>query len=484
MKKGIKILFTGLIVVLTFTASAQLEGSKYGQDSMACKTKISLYRESYRQKNYVDAYTNWKWVVQNCPMSTKNIFLNGPVILDNLIENEKDSIKKAAYIQEIFDLYDLRIKCYHSDEAYSLGQIAVNMMKYRAYEWEKAYQTFNKAIELGGVNTTPQVLDYYFQTAERYMNNKNLTSEVMMDAYDKITEILDFKLDESEIAFEKSMRKIYDLQSRLDSGLVSKEEYDGSYEDCAKDSAKAANVFDQYQRVGKNMELRFTKYAKCEDLVLIYGKKLEQSKDERMLNQILKFFGKENCIDNEVYRTAVEELHKIKPTAKTAYSLAFTCFYKRKTYQDAVNYCKEALSLFEKESDKIKTYYLLAECYKQLGQYSAARETAYNILKLNPSEANAYILIGDLYYSSGGVCGSLELPGAIYWIAADKYNKAMAMTAAQDDEKKQKIYKDAQSKLNNVAKYYPKIETFFQLGLQKGQSYRVECWIGETTTVR
>ncbi|NLJ82776.1 MAG: hypothetical protein GX330_06595 [Bacteroidales bacterium] len=484
MGKKIKILLTTTIVALTFTATAQWEGPKYGEDSVSCITKISLYRESYRQKNYKEAYPNWKWVLDNCPMSSKNVFLNGPLILDNLIKNEKDSALKATYIQNIFDMYELYIKCYPSEESYALGHTAVNLMRYKAYEWENAYETFNKAFDLGGKNMPPQVLDVFFITAERYMNNKGLTSEVMIDAYDKITEVLDEKLDESEIAFEKSMRKIYDLQEKLENELVSQDEYDVLYEDYSRDSARSANVFAMYQRVEKNMELRFSKYAKCEDLVAIYGKKIETNKDERILNQILKFFGKEKCIDNDVYRTAVEELHKIKPTARTAFAMANICFYIRNTYQDAINYCKEAIDLYEKESDKIRAYYIMAESHKHLGQYSAAREIAHNILKLNPNEANAYVLIGDLYYASAGVCSSLELPTAVYWASADKYSRAMNMTAAQDDEIKQKIYKEAQAKLSNVAKYFPKIETYFQLGLQKGQSYRVECWIGETTTVR
>ena len=38
------------------------------------------------------------------------------------------------------------------------------------------------------------------------------------------------------------MRKIYDLQEKLDSGQVSKDEYDALYEDCKVDSAKAART--------------------------------------------------------------------------------------------------------------------------------------------------------------------------------------------------------------------------------------------------
>lgn len=483
MKKRKKILLAVFMVAFTFTATAQWNGPKYGEDSIACITNISLYREAYKQGNYLEAYKYWKQTIKNCPMSNKNNFTNGPIILENLLKNEKDSSKKAAYIQELFDLYELRIQCYPSDEAYSLGQIAVNTMRFRAYEWEKAYELFNKAIELGGTTTSPQVLDVFFVTAERYMNNKQLTSEIMIDAYDKITEILDYKLDESEIEFDKSMRKIYDLQSKLDSGLISKDEFDVTYEDLAKDSVRTENVFEQYQRVAKNMDIRFSQYANCDDLVQIYGKKLEQSKDERILRQIIKFFNKEGCTNNDIYVTAVEEIHKIQPNANTAFYMGLISFKKEK-YQDAISYFKEAITMFEKVSDKIKTYIMLAESYNKVGQYSIAKENAYNILKLNPNEARAYILMGDLYASSGSACGSLELPGAIYWAAADKYSKAMSMTSGKNDENQTKIYNDAQAKLNSVARAFPKIETYFQLGLQKGQSYRVECWIGETTTVR
>src|SRR5574344_2516649 len=162
MEKRIKILLTIFTIAFTYTATAQWNGPKYGEDSIACITNISLYREAYKQGNYLEAYKYWKQTIQNCPMSNKNNFTNGPIIIENLIKIEKDSSKKAGYIQELFDLYELRIQCYPSDEAYALGQIAVNMMRFRAYEWEKAYQLFNKAIELGGTSTSPQVLDVFF----------------------------------------------------------------------------------------------------------------------------------------------------------------------------------------------------------------------------------------------------------------------------------------------------------------------------------
>ena len=116
-------------------------------------------------------------------------------------------------------------------------------------------------------------------------------------------------------------------------------------------------------------------------------------------------------------------------------------------------------------------------------QYSQARECAYKILKKNPTNGRAYILIGDLYAHSG--C-STEVPGAANWAAADKYSKAMSVAAATKDvdEKQQKVYDEAQQKLSQVSARFPKAETYFQRGLQKGQTIRVECWINETTVVR
>ncbi|MDR1459863.1 MAG: hypothetical protein LBI60_06585, partial [Bacteroidales bacterium] len=73
---------------------AQNLTKKYGEDSLNCVKNVSLYREDFRQNNYVKAYPSWKWVVENCPMSTKYIFTNGPVILEYLIANEKDSVKR------------------------------------------------------------------------------------------------------------------------------------------------------------------------------------------------------------------------------------------------------------------------------------------------------------------------------------------------------------------------------------------------------
>ncbi|MBO7624356.1 MAG: tetratricopeptide repeat protein [Bacteroidales bacterium] len=490
MKNNIQVLWlAGLLMLPVFGAKAQ---SKYGADSAACVQNLSLYRDDYNKKKYDDAYPNWRSVVESCPKASKNTFVHGPVILEYKIKNAKAAKDTAAYnsfIQELIDLFELRAKCYPEDEGYCLGQIGFYTMKYRGAQYEKAYEDLKKSVAMCGSSTPPAVLNMYIQTAERYMKNKRLDADVVLNAYDEITEVLDDVLDKSEQDFNSVMQQIYILREQLDSanrGEIDSTEmnqaiFEVKYEDLQKDSVKTYKNYSNYTKVAHNIDVVVSKYATCDKLDTIYGKKLAQSSDERLLRQVIKLYNKKNCT-SPIYAKAIKELHKIAPTANTAYYMGAISL-QNGSYSEAETYLKEALSLYEKESDIIKTYLMLGGTYRQMKQYSQARECAYKILKMNPTNGPAYILIGDLYAYSG--CAT-DVPGAANWAAADKYSKAMAVAAVTKDvdEKQQKVYDEAQQKLSQAAARFPKAETYFQRGLQKGQSFRVECWINETTVVR
>ncbi|MBP5614435.1 MAG: tetratricopeptide repeat protein [Bacteroidales bacterium] len=490
MKRNIQVLgLVGLVLMPFLKVNAQ---SKYGEDSVACVQNLSMYRDDYSKKKYDDAYPNWRSVVDNCPMASKNTFVHGPVILEHKIKQAKAAGDTASYqkfIQELFDLFDLRMKYYPADEGYCLGQIGFYTMKYRGSQYEKAYEDLKKSVALSGTSTPPAVLNMYIQTAERYMKNKRLEADVVLNAYDEITEVLDEVVDKSEAEFNNVINQIYILREQLDSanrGELDSTEmnaaiFEVKYEDLQKDSVKTYKNYNNYTKVAHNIDVVVSKYATCDRLDTIYSKKLAVSKDEKLLRQIIKLYNKKGCA-TPTYVAAIKELHKIAPTANTAYYMGANCINDG-NYQEALDYLNEALSLYEKESDFIKTYMMLGETYLHLKQYSTAREYAYKVLKRNPTNARAYILIGDMYAYSG--C-STDVPGAAYWAAADKYSKAMAVAAATKDvdEKQQRAYDDAQQKLSQISARFPKAETYFQRGLQKGQSYRVECWINETTVVR
>lgn len=482
MKLKIGFFFTAVFSLIFVNVEAQ-SVSKYGEDSVTCVTNFSLYRDAYKKKNYEEAYPYWKSVLETCPKSSKNIFINGPIILDSKIKNAKaDSAKCEQYIDELFDLFKKRMEIYPEDEAYCRGQIGFNTMRYRAKGYENAYEDLRFAVTHGGTATPPQVMNMYFLTAERYMKNKALSSEIVINAYDEITEVLDESVDMSESALDKSMKKIYDLRDSLEQGVYDSLTYSVTYEDLAKDSARAFSRYNSFLKVSKNIDNGFSKYANCEDLVNIFGKKLESANDEKTLRQIIKLFNKKACTENDIYIAAVKELHRLAPTAQTAFYMGVNS-YKDQQYQEAINYFNEALSMYTKESDTIQAYIMLGETCLSLKQYSQAREYAYKVIRKNPTNGKAYILIGKAYELS---VFSTDIPGAANWAAADKYAKAMRVTAGfkDSDPKQKKVYEDAQRNLSSVSARFPKSETYFQRGFQKGQSYKVEGWINETTTVR
>jgi tetratricopeptide (TPR) repeat protein len=353
--------------------------------------------------------------------------------------------------------------------------MGVYTAKYRKEEYKQAYDYLDKSIDLSGKTSSPQVLDIYFKLAEVYMINEDISTDFIMEAYDKVSGVMDLIIDDAELRLEEIMHKIYKLNEDLEQQVVDNEKYLADYEKLRKDSAQIANEFTQLKNVQNNMDFLFSKHAKCEMLVQIYGKKLETNKEERILRQIIKFFNKVKCADNDVYYSAVEELHKIRPEANTAYYMG-KIYADKKQYTDALEYYKEAAETYIKESQRIDAYLMMTDCYIKLKQYSAAREIANKILRLNPNKGIAYILIGDAYMASASSCGDVDVPGALCWAAADKYAKAKSVDAS--------ITEEADKRLNTARACFPKIEDYWQRGYEKGQSYKIGCWINETTTIR
>ena len=103
------IMKTKLILALIFLSVMRLEGqSQFGQDEVTCKQNLSVFREYYKQKNYADALSPWRWVYFNCPASSGNIYKNGPKIIKDRIK--KDPENKDSYVDTIMMIFDQRIQ--------------------------------------------------------------------------------------------------------------------------------------------------------------------------------------------------------------------------------------------------------------------------------------------------------------------------------------------------------------------------------------
>jgi tetratricopeptide (TPR) repeat protein len=151
-------------------------------------------------------------------------------------------------------------------------------------------------------------------------------------------------------------------------------------------------------------------------------------------------------------------------------------YFRNKEYAKSIDFLKEAEKL-ESPADRADGMILLANSYKETGNKVRAREAALKAIQARPNDGHAYILIGDLYAASAEECGSNDLTtNAVYWVAVDKYIEARRVDSSVADEANQRI--------NIYKKYFPSLETIFFYGHAEGETYRVECWINETTTMR
>ena len=61
-----RIVILGGVILFSFNLIAQ---GRFGVDEQRCKESLSIFREYYKQKNYIDAFTPWIWAFKNCPAS-------------------------------------------------------------------------------------------------------------------------------------------------------------------------------------------------------------------------------------------------------------------------------------------------------------------------------------------------------------------------------------------------------------------------------
>jgi len=447
MKKKSVLLCSFIICALFFSVSQAQESSKYGTDSVTCVMNNSLYYEffkQWKQSNYkneawVDAVAPWRWVFKNCPKSTINIYLHGEKILDKLIKTETDKGKKDKLIDTLMMMYDKRIQCFNK-EGYVLGKKGVDLYKLRPSAYEEAYNILKKSVNLEKNKSNGPTLIYYFRAAEKMVKAGKAEKIILVDIYDKTSEIIDFNIKKYQA--ENNQRKVTN-----------------------------------WENIKGNIELSFEPYATCEDLISIYTIKFNETpNDVDLLKKITKILDKKKCTDSDLFFQATENLHNAQPTAKSA-ELMGKMYIMKEDYKIAADYLIQSVELCEDDNDKADVHYLLANVYFQLKKYVSARNHCYEAIKLRPNNGKPYILIGDMYVASAKSCGDNDLTSKVaYWPAVDKYIKAKNIDPSVADI--------AKTKINTYSQYFPVKETIFFYDLNEGDTYFVECWINENTKVR
>ena len=414
-------------IFISFNTSGQ---DKYGLDEERCKENLSMFREYYKQKNYVDALNPWRWAFINCPASSGNIYKNGPKIIKEKIKLDKEN--KSAYIDTLLMIFDQRVE-YFGKKGYVLGLKGYELILLDKSRSEEALGYLEESIKIEEKNSSVQAVYGYMKAIVNLEKIGLKTKNDVLEAYDLISEIIDYNIINETKAkknFVKYAQKIEDL---------------------------------------------FTPYANCEDLVLLYSNKIDtQTNDIDLLKRITQLLNNKECTDSDLFFNVTKRLYDLEPSSSSAYLLSKMSVSRDNSYE-AIMYAKNAIEIEEDINIQAKYYLALADSYRSKGSFSLAREAVFNALEIRNGWGEAYINLGNIYIAGAKSCGNDFQNQTVYWIAIDAFKEALL-----DPETKLRASKS----INTYSKYFPTKENCFFNGLTSGSNYFIECWINKNTIVR
>mgnify|MGYP001143561803 CR=1 FL=1 len=413
--------------------------------------QLSLFTEFYKQENWKSAIPHWKNVYNTYPKSTKNIYIQGAKMYEDLIENAESSEQRDKYIDQLMKIYDKRIK-HFNEKGYVLGRKATSFLEYKLNTenppegdalketLKKAYDWISQSIELQQEKTELPIFVLFMQTTRSLFKLDELPKETVVRNYDKANSLLNT--------------------------CISQTEEQGEIEDANKVKAYIEEIFG---RSGA---------ADCEALVSIFTPQYEESKDDaEFVKRMLRRLGNAGCEESPLFADATERLYELEPSAEAAFNMARR-FVQRDETEKAKEYYQQAMDQETDDELLAKYYYEYAYfVYAKENALSEARNYAKKALNINPDYCQALMLIGDIYVAASRSFGGDDFEKAtVFWAAVDYFERARR--AGQD------CAIDAAQKARDYRRYFPNKEEAFFRDLKEGQTYKVGGWINENTTVR
>ena len=202
---------------------------KYGateEDSLKGLEQVSLFNMSYKAKNYAEAYEAWQYIVKHCPCAWDGVYTNAQNMLQNLIKDEKDSLRREHLIDTLIYSYEVRSNYFPEKftKGYGLGFKAYNTLIYRGKnctsdELMQVLDWFIQSVEMEKEKTQPAIWDKYFQLAEIVTKSKRDTSYVI-EAYGRATDYLDVSTNNALVKYEKQSEALEALNAQLVQSLL------------------------------------------------------------------------------------------------------------------------------------------------------------------------------------------------------------------------------------------------------------------------
>ena len=414
-----------------------------------CNKNSSISHEAVRAGNFKDAYLPWKEVLKACPTLKFYTFNDGIKILSAFLNEIKDrnSADYKKYFDELMEVYDLRMQ-YTPNFQHLKGTPTVGDKKgskaisYIAYapnlDVNQAYAWLKESIEAEKEGSKSPILHYFLDMSLNKLKADPNHKEQFIQDY-----LTDSEYVDAAIAAENDPAKKQALQQVKD------------------------NLVAMFINSGT---------ADCESLQAIYGPKVEANQtDSAYLKKAISVMKMMKCTESEAYFQASYYMYKINPTADAATGCGYMA-YKKGDFDTAIKYFDEALSLESDSEKKAQLCYIVAASLFNSKKLSQARSYLQKAIGFKENFGDAYILLAQLYASSPNWNDESALNKCTYFVVIDKLQRAKAVDPSVADK--------ANELISTYARYTPKAEDLFMLGIKAGDRVTIGGWIGESTTVR
>lgn len=478
-----KILLTFTMALVSAATSAQdLKGTTiydrigHGQDSIDVLGSLSLYQESFKSQEYLEALEPWEFVFQKAPLSMIRVYTDGAWMFETLIQKETDAAKKKEYFDKLMKIYDQRLANLDALNSFATPKTTStkgNIICRKAYDYyyfcpsmdsETAYKMFKEGINDMGPNTEAFVLYAFMDCSyRRYMANKtniDIRQEFIQD-YMLTNDICDRLLEQAKEYPSETIPA--DPESEDSTKWVEQ----------IKLHPEAEKIITAYQPTQTQANDLFVSSgaADCEALERIYSAQVEANKTNlEYLNAVLAILNKFECDKSNIYYTAADYAYQINKTPQAAIGKA-SRLLKEDDVEGAIKYFDEAIELETDEAKKAKYSYIVAALMFKQGKISQCRQYCRKSLQFNPSNGDAYLLQASCIARMA--TGDHLQKSYYYCLATDYCNRAKAVDPAT-------AAKANRQAATYASYYYPKSEAFFA-GIKAGQKVNVA---GETTTLR
>lgn len=415
-----------------------------------CNKNSSLSNTSVKAGDFKGAYEPWKQVITNCPTLRFYTFTDGQKILRAFLGEIKDrnSADYKKYFDELMEVHDLKMK-YTPEfmtklkDCPTVGEsLGVKALDYIAYapkiDVNQAYTWFKESADSEKGGSKGPILHYFLEMSLNKLKGDPSHKEQFIQDYLTISEYAD-----DAIANETNEKKKTSLQ-----------------------------------QVKENLVAMFINSgtADCESLQEIYGPKIESNQtDSTYLKKAISILKMMKCTESEAYFQASYYMYKINPTADAATGCGYMA-YKKGDFDTAVKYFDEALSLESDNEKKAQLAYAVAATLFNVKKLSQARSYLQKAISFKENYGDAYILLAQLYASSPNWNDEPALNKCTYFVVIDKLQRAKAVDPS--------VTERANELISTYARYTPKNEDLFMLGIKAGDRVTVGGWIGESTTVR